>query len=69
MAKLNEDPKVQALVEKEKAKAVKAEQKRCLDAVKEVVAEEVELAGDDKVSAKAAKTVGKAVAAAIKAKE
>lgn len=33
-AKLLADPKIAALVEKEVAKAIKAERKRCLDAVK-----------------------------------
>lgn len=38
MSKLLQDPKIEALVEKEVAKAVKAERKRCLDVVKEQVA-------------------------------
>ncbi len=39
MSKLLEDPKVAALVEKEVAKAIKAERKRVLDELKAVTAE------------------------------
>lgn len=42
MSKLTDDPKVQAHVEKETSKALKAERKRAADALKQVLAEHVE---------------------------
>lgn len=60
MSKLLEDPKVAALVEKEVAKAVKAETKRCLEVVKAVELPE------DKAAAKAVKEALKSVIAGIK---
>lgn len=60
MSKLLEDPKVAALVEKEVAKAVKAETKRCLEVVKAAELPE------DKATAKAVKEVIKGIIAGIK---
>jgi len=63
MAKLIEDPKVQALVEKEVAKAVKAETKRCVEAAKSTTAEYVEANPGSK---KVLTFLGKAIVAAVK---
>jgi len=63
MSKLLADPKVAALVEKERAAAVKAERKRALEVVKSVDVKSIE----DKASAKAVKAVLAEVAAEIKA--
>lgn len=63
MAKLIEDPKVQALVEKEVAKAVKAKTKRCVEAVKSTTAAWVEANPGSK---KALNGLGKAIVAAVK---
>lgn len=60
MSKLLQDEKVAALVEKEVAKAVKAETKRVLTVVKEAELPE------DKAAAKAAKEVIKGIIAGIK---
>lgn len=63
MSKLIEDPKVAALVEKEVGKAVKAERKRALDAVKAVAIPE------DKAHAKSVKAALKEATDGIKAAE
>lgn len=64
MSKLNEDPKVIALIEK----AVKAETKRVAGVVKATMTEAATTAkeADDKAGAKAIATASKAVATAIK---
>lgn len=55
------DEAVQAVIEKQMTKAVKAETKRCLEVVKSIV-----VLPEDKVAAKAVKEVLKSVAAGIK---
>lgn len=60
MSKLLQDEKVAALVEKEVAKAVKAETKRVLTVIKEAELPE------DKAAAKAAKEAIKSIQAGIK---
>lgn len=62
------DEAVQAAIEKEVAKAVKAETKRCLDEVKAVTAEQVEACteGGMKAEAKLLKQLGKDIIAKIK---
>jgi|WetSurMetagenome_2_1015567.scaffolds.fasta_scaffold434742_1 hypothetical protein len=64
MSKLNEDPKVIALIDK----AMKAETKRVAGVVKTAMAEAVATAkeAEDKAGAKAIAAASKAVAAAIK---
>ena len=68
MAKLTDDPKVVELVEKETAKAVKAETKRATAAVKGVIDERVASLKEagDKAGAKALAEVGKAIVVAVK---
>lgn len=72
MSKLLQDEKVAALVEKEVAKAVKAETKRVLTVIKEAELPEDKTAAkstelpEDKAAAKAAKEAIKSIQAGIK---
>ena len=62
---LKDDPKVQELIAKEVAKAVKAESKRALDLVKNHFADVVSSI-EDKATQKHTAAVGKGVLAALK---
>lgn len=64
MSKLLEDPKIASLVEKEAAKAVKAERSRILEGVKELKSEYAD--SEDKVAKKTAVAVVASVTKIVK---